>query len=210
MSAQPTPDPVHAYAPEFAGRLVLALAPLAAIIAHAFLRHPKFAPLIVFLWTRIIRAGQRVARLAARIEAGRTARVRAPRPGPRPRLAGAPPRQYLPRQRGWLLHHLGAHRHHAGLSRFRLECLLAEPGAAEFLAATPGVAAILRPILRLLDVRDLDLPRRPRKPKPARPRASRPTPPRRAARPPLPHLVAPSRPRPSPSRPRPILAKKPA
>lgn len=197
------PDPARAFALEFSSRLTAILAGLVLVIHHGFQRHPIFSALLVFLCTRISRARQRIERLAARIHAGRPARPNAPRPGPRHRPAGAPPRQYLPAQWGWLVDHLGDHRHHANFRRLQIEMLLAEPGAAEFLASVPRVAAILRPIFRLLALPLLQLPRRQRKPKPAAPKPA-PAPTTRPVRPTqrraLPRLVAPG-PQPHPARP---------
>jgi len=169
MSAAPLPAPVQAFAPDFARRLGLILAGLAALIARRFLLSPRLVPLIIPLWTRLNRAARRFARLMARLAAGRL---------PPPRRPGAPtsaspnpggPRgaRVLPGGRLWLVRALG---HEAAGYVAQLESLLAEPAAAGLLAQVPAARRIVLPLGRLLGLPACAPARRPRAPRPARPR----------------------------------------
>jgi hypothetical protein len=144
VSVAPTPAPVQAFAPDLARRVGLILATLAALIARRFLRQPRFAALIVPLWTRINRAARRFERLMTRLAAGRL-------PKPRASGHGGPHRsaETLPTGRGWLVAALGPE---AAACATQLQALLAEPGAAELLALAPTAQRILRPIARMLAI----------------------------------------------------------
>jgi hypothetical protein len=140
----PTPAPVQAFAPDFARRLGLILTTLTALIARRFLRHPRFAALIVPLWRRLNRAARRFERLMARLAAGT---LRKPhRSGPGGPHRGA---DVLPTGRGWLVRALGPE---AAACATQLETLLAEPAAAELLALAPTARRILRPLARMLAI----------------------------------------------------------
>ena len=161
MNPLPIPAPVQAYAPDFARRLGLILAALAAIIARRFPREPRLVALAVPLWRRINRAIRRFERLMAHLAAGtlpRSHRSAAPSSaspaappsaspdrGDRPRPAADP----LPRGRFWLIRALG---HEAAACATQLEALLAEPAAAELLALVPAAGRIIRPLIRLLAI----------------------------------------------------------
>jgi hypothetical protein len=148
----PLPAPIQAYAPDFARRLGLILAALAAIIARRFPREPRLAALIIPLWTRINRAIGRFERLMARLAAGAL---------PTPRRPGAPPSgslgrtgphrsaDGLPTGRFWLIRALG---HEAAACATQLEALLAEPAAAKLLAEVPAAGRIIRPLIHLLAI----------------------------------------------------------
>jgi hypothetical protein len=152
VNTEPTPVPVQASAPDLARRVGLILATLAALIARRFLRQPRFAALIVPLWSRLQRAARRFERLMARLAVGRL---------PKPRASGAPPSGSpgrggshrsagtLPTGRGWLVAALGPE---AAACATQLQALLAEPGAAELLALAPTAQRILRPIARMLAI----------------------------------------------------------
>jgi hypothetical protein len=161
MSAAPLLAPVQAFAPDFARRLGLILAGLAALIARRFLREPRLAALIIPLWTRLNRAARRFARLMAGLAAGRLPPPRRPHPGG-PRGA-----RVFPGGRLWLVRALG---HEAAGYLAQLESLLAEPAAAGLLAEVPAARRIVFPLGRLLGLRACAPARRPRAPRPARPR----------------------------------------
>jgi hypothetical protein len=140
----PTPVPVQAFAPDLARRVGIILVTLAALIARRFLHEPRFAALIVPLWSRLQRAARRFERLMARLAAGRL-------PKPRASGHGGPHRSAdtLPTGRGWLIRALGPE---AAACATQLQALLAEPAAAELLALAPAAQRILRPIKRMLAI----------------------------------------------------------
>jgi len=140
----PTPTPVQAFAPDFSRRLRLILTTLAALIARRFLREPRLAALIVPLWSRLQRAARRFERLMFQFAAGRLPKPRKSGPGGPHRSVGI-----LPTGRGWLVRALGPE---AAACATQLEILLAEPAAAELLAAAPTARRILRPIARMLAI----------------------------------------------------------
>ena len=145
MQSVPLPAPVQAFAPDFARRLGLILATLAALIARRFLREPKFSALIVPLWTRLNHAARRFERLMARLAAGTPAKPHRPgRTGGSHRSATV-----LPTGRGWLVAALGSE---AAACATQLQALLAEPAAAELLALAPTARRIIRPLTRLLAI----------------------------------------------------------
>jgi hypothetical protein len=150
------PAPVQAFAPDLARRVGLILATLAALIARRFLREPRFAALIVPLWTRLQRAARRFERLMVSLAAGRL---------PLPRRSGRGGGGHrsvaaLPTSRGWLVDALGPE---AAACATQLKTLLAEPVTAELLALAPTARRILRPLARMLAI-DAVAPR----PRPAR------------------------------------------
>jgi hypothetical protein len=157
----PLPAPVQAFAPDFARRFGLILATLTALIARRFLRQPRFAALIVPLWTRLNRAARRFERLMVRLTAGRLPPLRRPHPG------GPCGAHTLPTGRFWLIRALGPE---AAACATQLQALLAEPAAAGLLAAVPAARRIVLPLGRLLGLSASAPARRPRAPRPARPR----------------------------------------
>ncbi len=143
MQPAPIPALVQAFAPDFARRLGIILAALAALIARRFLREPRLAALIVPLWRRLTRAARRFEHLMARLAAGRL---------PRPHHSGRSGHRSanaFPTGPGWLVAALGPE---AAACATQLKALLAEPGAAELLALAPTARRILRPIARMLAV----------------------------------------------------------
>jgi hypothetical protein len=169
MPASPTLTP----APDFAARLGVILAGLAALVARRFLRDPFRAPLIVELWTRLTRAAHRLDRAFARLAAGLP-----PAPKLRRRHAAGPRRaSALPTRRGWLAAALGSE---AAAYASQIESLLAEPAAADALARSLAARRTLAPIRRMLGLAaPRPRKRRPRVrplPRPA-PAVARPTPP---------------------------------
>jgi hypothetical protein len=194
VTPAPIPTPVQAFAPEFAlglaRRVGLIVAGLAAVVAHRFLKDPRFASLIIPLWTRLNRAAGRFQRLMTRIAANRLAK-----PGPsrahRPRPETARP-PALPAGHAWLIRALG---YEAAAYACQLEYLLSEPGVAEFLAAYPAAGRILRPLGRMLGLNSPALrpttpkPRAKRRGAPAEPPSAEPLP---AAPPPAPVVPLPA------------------
>jgi hypothetical protein len=166
-------SPTLSLAPDFARRLGIILAALAALVARRFLRDPFRAPLVIPLWTHLTRAARRLNRAFARRAAGFSPRPCAVKPHPaNPRRASA-----LPTRRGWLAAALGPE---AAAYASQMESLLAEPAAADALARSLAARRTLAPIRRMLGLL-APRPRRPRvrvrpQPPPA-PAVVRPTPP---------------------------------
>jgi len=162
-------SPTLSRAPDFAARLGIILAGLAALIARRFLHDPFRADLIVPLWKHITRAARRLDRAFARLAAGLS-----PRPS-RPHAAGPHTRSVLPTRRGWLVVALGSE---AAAYASQIEFLLAEPEAAAALANSLAARRTLAPIRHMLGL----TPPRPRRPRvrikaPPPPPVVRPTPP---------------------------------
>jgi hypothetical protein len=166
-------SPTLSRAPDFAARLGVILAGLAALIARRFLRDPFHAALIVPLWKHLTRAARRLDRAFARLAAG----LSRPRVA-RPHAGGAHVKPVFPTRRGWLTAALGSE---AAAYASQIEFLLAEPAAAEALAGSLAARRILAPIRHMLGFAP-PKPRRPRVrvrpvPPPAPAAAPRPTPP---------------------------------
>ncbi len=140
MNPAPIPPELRAAAPLLAVRLGMILAGLAALIARAFLKHPRHVAVILPLWARLTRAARRFERLMARLTEGKT-----PRPS-RPGHSGPPPTP-LPTAHGWLVVAL---RHEAAAYACQLEAFLAEPQTAALIAHSPQAGRILRPLCRML------------------------------------------------------------
>jgi hypothetical protein len=146
VTPAPNPAPVQAFAPDLARRVALIVANLAALVAHRFLREPRLSSLIVPLWTRLTHTARRFERLIAQITANRAQKPRPTsphRPNPNTARAANP----LPTGHGWLIRALPQE---AAAYAAQLESLLAEPGVADLLAASPAATRILRPLGRML------------------------------------------------------------
>jgi hypothetical protein len=174
-------SPILSRAPDFAARLGVILASLAALIARRFLRDPFHAALIGPLWRRLTHAARRLDRAFARLAAGLPLAPKPRRPGAptsaSPHPGGPHPRPVLPTRRGWLAAALGPE---AVAYASQIESLLAEPAAADALARSLAARRTLAPIRRMLGLAAFR-PRQPRarvrpQPPPA-PAAPRPTPP---------------------------------
>jgi hypothetical protein len=158
-------------APDFAHRLGVILAGLAALIARRFLRDPFHAPLILPLWTHLTHAARRLESAFARLAAGFSPRPRAAKP----RASGPRRAPVLPTRRGWLVTALGPE---AAAYASQIESLLAEPAAVDVLARSLAARRTLAPIRCMLGLA-APRPRRPRarpQPPPA-PVVAHPTPP---------------------------------
>ncbi len=160
MNPPPIPTTLSTAAPALALRLTIILTALATHIAHAFLRHPTRAPLILPLWRYLTRSARRFAALLAHIAAGRLpcTQKRTPHSGPRP--------INFPTAHGWLVADL---RHEAAIRAGQLATLLAEPAMAEILAAAPQAARLLRPLCRMLGLPTIARPRAAPTPPPSPP-----------------------------------------
>jgi hypothetical protein len=181
-------NPTLSRAPDFAARLGVILAGLAALIARRFLRDPFRAPLIVPLWKRLTSATHRLDRAFARLAAGFSPRPRVASPHP----GGPHSKPAFPTRRGWLVAALGPE---AAAYASQLKVLLAEPEAADALANSLAARRTLAPIRRMLGlvaprtrrprvrVRPLPPPAPAAAPRPTPPPWLRDPPPSRAARP---------------------------
>jgi hypothetical protein len=163
---------------ELARTLDAILASLLALL-RTFARYTSaLGPLATPIWNRISRTRVRLARAMAHLAAGHTRHPTQPRT-PRPRQAPheQDPRSHVPvRRHGWLGALLD---HHVRAYASQLEFLLARPGAAALIAASPGATRTLRPLCRMLGTElpaALRLPPRPRsaRPWPARPKPAKP------------------------------------
>ena len=135
-----TPD-LRALAPGFAARFAIIMLGLAKIMAIRFDRHPRFKPLAFIIWNRFVSTHRRFTAIMTRLAAGRAPRVNPSRDRVRTRTSTTQPK--IPNTNGWLGLEL---KHEAAIWRARLEALLAEPGMAELLAASPALNLILNPI----------------------------------------------------------------
>ena len=145
---------------DFAARLAAILSPLLALLNRYA---PALGPAHMPLHARIVRAGQRLARLLTRLAEG-TFRPHKPRPTTK----GGPPAIHLPHQRAWIVAKLG---YHAAAYASQLQFLLNDPATQSLLAAAPPGALkplgrTLRPLCRLLGV---DLPNNLQRPPHAKP-----------------------------------------
>jgi len=156
----PIPDPVQAFAPDFARRFSAIMAALVALIARRFLRDPRLALFIVPLWNRLNRTTRRFERLMAHLAAGTLPKPRrSGRSGHRSAIA-------LPTSRAWLIRDLGSEA--AGYAS-QLQALLAEAAAAAVLALVPAAKRLLKPVERLLGIGAFALRPRPAPPEPPAP-----------------------------------------
>jgi hypothetical protein len=177
-AARPTPsDALRTAAPELARQVGLVLGGLCTAIVKGTAGQTLLRALIDLAWMRVNRTRHRLERLLARVAAGWLpcpVALRAPaRPAdpsaPRRTRVCAPALGRLPRARAWLVRVAG---YHAAGSGSQLEHLLTDPVMAEFLAAVPSAARMLRPLCRTLGISPPVLgfppPPPPRPAKPAR------------------------------------------
>src|SRR5882757_10310067 len=100
MNAATIPDELRLTAPDLARRFGVIMAAIAALVARAFLRDPRYVTIIVALWTRLNRAASRFERIMARLAAGTPSRPSRPgrQSSPRPsELSPSSPRPSEPR-----------------------------------------------------------------------------------------------------------------
>ena len=171
MNAATIPDELRLTAPDLARRFGVIITLLAALVARAFLRDPRYVTIIVPLWTRLNRAARRFERIMARLAAGTPSRPSRPGRPSSPRPADARPAEArpfdprlaaLPSTHAWLSQALGSEgRCHAS----QLNYLLREPGTAALIAASPQAARLLRPLCRILGLDPAILPPRPPRPR---------------------------------------------
>jgi hypothetical protein len=164
--APETPAEPALAAAELARLLDIILASLLNSLWTRALYARLLGPLATLVWQRIARTRERLARALAHIAAGRAPRL--PRPHATPRAA-TPCAPFPNRRHGWL----GAMLDHAVRSHAaQLGHLLARPGVAEIIAASPGALRTLRPLCRMLGAdlpKPLRLPPRPPRPRPVSP-----------------------------------------
>jgi hypothetical protein len=184
-ASRPTPsDTLRAAAPDLARRLGLTLGGLCTAIVQGTAGQSLLRALIDLAWMRVNRTRHRLERLLARVAAGWLPRPAAPRAPVAPRDPSVPRRTRvcapalgrLPRARAWLVRVAGWR---AAGSGSQLEHLLTDPAMAEFLAAVPSAARMLRPLCRTLGISPPVLgfppPPPPRPAKPVRPKRAAPS-----------------------------------
>ncbi len=174
LPARTTPAEAALAAGDLARLLDIILASLLDTLWTRSLYARLLGPLATLVWQRIARTRERLARALAHIAAGCTPRPTLPRTTPR----AATPRAPFPNRRhGWLgamLDH--AIRNHAS----QLGHLLARPGVAGIIAASPGALRTLRPLCHMLGATlpaSLRLPPRSPRPRPACPKPKQAAPP---------------------------------
>jgi hypothetical protein len=181
-AARPTPsDTLRAAAPDLARQVGLVLGGLCTAIAQGTAGQTLLRALIELAWRRVFRMRHHLERLLARVAAGWLPRPAAPRAPaavapdptvPRRTRVCAPALGCWPRARAWLVRVAGWR---AAGSGSQLEHLLTDPVMAEFLAAVPSAARMLRPLCRTLGISPPVLgfppPKPPRAPRAARPAA---------------------------------------
>ena len=146
MNAAPADPELSILARDFAGRFAVIIAALVALIARAFLRPPRLAPLIIPLCRRLNRTARRLMIHLARQAAGQ---LPAPsRPGRTGTRAVQPA---IPTTHAWLVRAL---KHEAAAYACQLSHLLAAPGVSDLLDAVPATRRLLRPVCRMLGVSD--------------------------------------------------------
>ncbi|MCX7378681.1 MAG: hypothetical protein NTY94_18270 [Alphaproteobacteria bacterium] len=158
---------------ELARTLDAILASLLALL-RTFARYTSaLGPLATPIWNRISRTRVRLARAMAHLANGHTPRPARPRT-PRPHQAAREkdPRSHVPvRRHAWLGALLD---HHVRAYASQFEFLLARPGAAALIAASPGATRTLRPLCRMLGTELPAALRLPPRPRPARPKPAKP------------------------------------
>ena len=151
-----------------AQRLIVTLETLRRAVAENGKRRGIAGPLLMLIWSHLRRTILRVARLAAR--QGKPFRPRGPRtptvrpPRPKPKLR-------LPQGRLWLIRLI----QEAAFGASQLRHLLAQPETAAWIAETPQLGRVLRPLCRMLGVDPPPSIARP-PPRPAAPAAPSPRP----------------------------------
>ena len=156
-----------------AERLIVTLETLCRAVADHGKRRGIAGPLVMLIWLRLKRTVARLTRLAAR--QGKPARPRKPRK-PSARAPRPKPPLRLPEGRLWLIRLI----QETAFGASQLRHLLAQPETAVWIAETPQVGRILRPLCRMLGV---DPPPSIARPPPRQPAPAAPAPsPETAAR----------------------------
>ena len=133
---------------------------LQAVIAVVAARNHARIPLLMALWSRVGRMRTRFERLYVRWQAGTIPKPRASRAG-QPRTTKPREKSPFPTRRAWLI----VTTRETAAAYGQLAYYLARPDLAEFLAAVPQAARILRPLCFMLST-DLTLPGDPPPPTP--------------------------------------------
>ena len=118
---------------------------LRAVIAAVASKNHARIPLLMALWSRVGRMSQRFERLYLRWQTGTLPKPRASRAG-RPRSEKPREKSPFPSRRAWLL----TSTRETAAAHGQLEYFLTQPGLADFLAAVPQAARILRPLCQML------------------------------------------------------------
>ena len=126
-----------------AERLVGILDSLCRAVAHHGLLRRLAGPLLVLICGRLQRTATRVARLAAR--QGKPSRPRKPRK-PAARPSRPKPPLVLPRGKLWLVRLIPE----TAFGGSQLQHLLSQPDMAAFIAETPQMGRLLRPLCRMV------------------------------------------------------------
>lgn len=168
-----------------AARFARIIAVLLAMVGARLERPGKpglTAPLTLAIAIRLQRIRNRLARYAARWDAGTLAPPRARRPTPRRRSARGATRwdalPTLPRGRAWLVRLVPG----SGVGATQLRDLLDAPEMRAMLAAAPQIGRTLRPVWHMLSAEPLPDALRPSRPVSPDPPPGHPRPPRRLAR----------------------------
>ena len=136
------------------------IATLQAAIAVVAARNNARIPLLLAVWFRVNRMAKRFERLFARWQAGTLPKPRASRAG-QTRSGQPRPKSPFPTSRAWLI----ATTRETAAAHGQLAFFLARPDLADFPAAVPRAARILRPLCFMLST-DLTLPGDPPPPPP--------------------------------------------
>jgi hypothetical protein len=158
-AARPTPsDTLRAAAPDLARQVGLVLGGLCTAIRQGTAGQSLLRTMIDRVFSRVFRTRHLLERLLARVATGWLPRPAAPRAVPAaPRDPSVPRRTRvcapalgrMPRARAWLVRIAG---YRAAGSGSQLDHLLTDPVMAEFLAAVPAAARMLRPLCRTLGI----------------------------------------------------------
>lgn len=127
--------------PTLAERLGLILAGLRRDLAAGAAKDRALAVLVLVLWNRLSRT---LARFTA--ATGRFRGRAVPTPVRRKSVAASPPRDPLPRERGWLVRRLQG----CAVYGEHLRLLIADPEMEALLATAPSVRRLIRPLWRML------------------------------------------------------------
>ncbi len=156
--------------PDLAGRLSVIVDGLRHRLAFRSAKDRAFGALLLILWNRLSRLLFRFAAIAARHQAGTLRRPSGKPRRPRTTPATPPPRDKLPRERGWLLKRAIESVPYGNY----LELLLEEPEMQALIEQAPQLRRILRPLWRMLRLEPPPaILRSPAPPKPCKPRKRR-------------------------------------
>ncbi len=156
---------------DLAGRLSVIVNGLRHQLAFRSARErTTFAPLLLILWNRLSRLLARFAAVAARHQAGTLRKPSGKPRRPRTTPATPPPRDKLPRERGWLLKRAIESVPYGNY----LQLLLEEPEMQALIEQAPQLRRVLCPLWRMLRLEPPPaILRSPAPPRPRKPRKRR-------------------------------------